>query len=75
MVWTSSGHPISSLKLPPVASSANRHENDPGGAIGGTIAVFLNQFEIFQASRRSQLNQLMNISSDSPRHIGGTVGH
>jgi hypothetical protein len=39
MVWTSSGHPISSLKLPPLASSANRHENDPGGAIGRTIAA------------------------------------
>src|ERR1700730_13868627 len=39
MVWTSSGHPISSLKLPPLALSANRHHNDPTGAIGRTIAV------------------------------------
>src|SRR5580704_952553 len=39
MVWTSSGHPISSLKSPPWALSANRHHNDPGGAIGRTIAA------------------------------------
>jgi hypothetical protein len=30
MVWTSSGHPISSLKSPPRALSANRHHNDSG---------------------------------------------
>ena len=39
IVWTSSGHPISSLKSPPWALSANRHHNDPGGAIGRTIAA------------------------------------
>src|SRR6516162_4420366 len=39
IVWTSSGQPASSLKLPPLELSANRHHNDPGGAIGRTIAA------------------------------------
>jgi hypothetical protein len=38
-VCTRSGHPISSLKLPPVAFSAACHQLGPGGAIGRTVAA------------------------------------